>query len=212
MGAAACRSLMASVEGEEVATKPSEFGMKLIVRQSTGPAPSSSALRLDVTHPTLKLPAFLEGELSRGHPWVCRDHVPRNFRARQGSFVHVTGGHLLRLRALGQRVSHRAPPVLARARAGRGLGRGGACGPRRTCARSSFGPETNAYTCSCSAKVTDCRNLPIFTVATPRSSPADSVDALAVGGAGAREGARTRRRGAPAAPAPTATAKRPRSF
>ena len=40
MGAAACRSLMASVEGEELSTKPAEFGMKLVVRQSTGPAPS----------------------------------------------------------------------------------------------------------------------------------------------------------------------------
>jgi LacI family transcriptional regulator len=40
MGAAACRSLMASVEGEDISPKPSEFGMKLIVRQSTGQAPS----------------------------------------------------------------------------------------------------------------------------------------------------------------------------
>ena len=39
MGAAACRLLMASVEGEEVPTKPTEFPMKLIVRQSTGPVP-----------------------------------------------------------------------------------------------------------------------------------------------------------------------------
>ncbi len=42
--------------------------------------------------PTLKLPAFLEGELSRGHPWVYRDHVPQHFRARQGTFVRVTAG------------------------------------------------------------------------------------------------------------------------
>jgi LacI family transcriptional regulator len=39
MGAAACRLLMASVEGEEVPAKPTEFAMKLIVRQSTGPVP-----------------------------------------------------------------------------------------------------------------------------------------------------------------------------
>jgi LacI family transcriptional regulator len=39
MGAAACRLLMASVEGEDVPGKPTEFAMKLIVRQSTGPVP-----------------------------------------------------------------------------------------------------------------------------------------------------------------------------
>lgn len=41
---------------------------------------------------TLKLPAFLEGELQRGHPWVYRDHVPPRFRAPQGSFVRVVAG------------------------------------------------------------------------------------------------------------------------
>ncbi len=40
MGAAACKQLMAEVEGEEPAAKPTEFVMKLVVRQSTGPAPS----------------------------------------------------------------------------------------------------------------------------------------------------------------------------
>ena len=40
MGAEACRLLMASVEGEEVSSKPSEFAMKLVVRQSTGPVPA----------------------------------------------------------------------------------------------------------------------------------------------------------------------------
>ncbi len=41
MGAAACKQLMAEVEGEDDGkAKPIEFAMKLVVRQSTGPAPN----------------------------------------------------------------------------------------------------------------------------------------------------------------------------
>ncbi|HVJ14697.1 MAG TPA: class I SAM-dependent rRNA methyltransferase [Polyangiaceae bacterium] len=42
--------------------------------------------------PTVKLPAFLAARLEAGHPWVYRDHVPKGFRARSGSFVKISAG------------------------------------------------------------------------------------------------------------------------
>jgi 23S rRNA (cytosine1962-C5)-methyltransferase len=41
---------------------------------------------------TIQLPAFLEGALAAGHPWVYRDHVPRGFTARTGTWVQVRAG------------------------------------------------------------------------------------------------------------------------
>lgn len=35
--------------------------------------------------PELELPRFLEAALSAGHPWVYRDHVPRDFQASSGA-------------------------------------------------------------------------------------------------------------------------------
>jgi 23S rRNA (cytosine1962-C5)-methyltransferase len=97
-----------------------------------------------VTLPTLKLPAFLEGELSRGHPWVYRDHVPPKFRARQGSFVRVSAGAFngfalwdeespIALRVYSRVRVPDAAWVRERVRAAKEL--------RSFC----FGPETNAY-------------------------------------------------------------------
>lgn len=40
----------------------------------------------------LELPRFLEGALAAGHPWVYRDHVPRDFRASSGSMVQLRAG------------------------------------------------------------------------------------------------------------------------
>jgi 23S rRNA (cytosine1962-C5)-methyltransferase len=40
----------------------------------------------------VELPRFLEAALSAGHPWVYRDHVPREFRARSGTVVEVRAG------------------------------------------------------------------------------------------------------------------------
>lgn len=44
----------------------------------------------DVLH--VKLPAFLAERLHAGHPWIYRDHVPKGFRARSGSWVRVSAG------------------------------------------------------------------------------------------------------------------------
>lgn len=40
----------------------------------------------------LELPAALEARLSAGHPWIYRDHVPRQFSAESGTFVQVVCG------------------------------------------------------------------------------------------------------------------------
>ena len=40
----------------------------------------------------LKLPAFLEPELKRGHPWVYRNHIPTQFEANTGSWVCAQAG------------------------------------------------------------------------------------------------------------------------
>lgn len=40
----------------------------------------------------LRLPDSLTAHLAAGHPWVYRDHVPRNFRAPNGSWVRVRAG------------------------------------------------------------------------------------------------------------------------
>ena len=40
----------------------------------------------------LVLSEALEARLDAGHPWIYRDHVPPNFRARAGDFVHVQCG------------------------------------------------------------------------------------------------------------------------
>ncbi len=42
--------------------------------------------------PNLTLPAFLAPRLDAGHPWIYRDHVPRGFSARSGSFVRIVAG------------------------------------------------------------------------------------------------------------------------
>ncbi len=41
----------------------------------------------------LVLPASLADALAAGHPWVYRDHVPRNFAAPSGSWVRVRSGN-----------------------------------------------------------------------------------------------------------------------
>ncbi len=43
--------------------------------------------------PTIQLPGFLKRALSSGHPWVYRDHVPRDFSAPSGSWVRVQAGN-----------------------------------------------------------------------------------------------------------------------
>lgn len=40
----------------------------------------------------LELPRFLEAPLRAGHPWVYRDHVPREFRAPAGAVVRIRAG------------------------------------------------------------------------------------------------------------------------
>jgi len=42
---------------------------------------------------TLELPHFLKPALSQGHPWVYRDHVPRQFRAKSGAWVEIHAGN-----------------------------------------------------------------------------------------------------------------------
>lgn len=42
---------------------------------------------------SLELPHFLKPALSQGHPWVYRDHVPRNFRAKNGAWVEIHAGN-----------------------------------------------------------------------------------------------------------------------
>lgn len=42
--------------------------------------------------PVLELPRFLESPLRAGHPWVYRDHVPREFRAKPGAVVEIRAG------------------------------------------------------------------------------------------------------------------------
>lgn len=42
--------------------------------------------------PDLELPRFLEAPLVAGHPWVYRDHVPREFRAEPGTVVRIRSG------------------------------------------------------------------------------------------------------------------------
>jgi 23S rRNA (cytosine1962-C5)-methyltransferase len=41
---------------------------------------------------TLVLPATLERALAQGHPWVYRDHLPRDFQARTGDWVRARAG------------------------------------------------------------------------------------------------------------------------
>jgi len=43
-------------------------------------------------HLTITLPAFLEGELSTGHPWVYRNHIPSGFEAPTGTWVCAVAG------------------------------------------------------------------------------------------------------------------------
>jgi 23S rRNA (cytosine1962-C5)-methyltransferase len=42
--------------------------------------------------PTLTLPENLKRPLSAGHPWVYRDHVPRGFQAKSGTWVRISAG------------------------------------------------------------------------------------------------------------------------
>ncbi|MBN1612223.1 MAG: class I SAM-dependent rRNA methyltransferase [Polyangiaceae bacterium] len=41
---------------------------------------------------TLELPGSLQSALAAGHPWVYRDHVPHDFRAPAGTWIHVRAG------------------------------------------------------------------------------------------------------------------------
>jgi 23S rRNA (cytosine1962-C5)-methyltransferase len=41
---------------------------------------------------TLELPKNLEAPLAEGHPWVYRDHAPRDFTAPSGSWVRIRAG------------------------------------------------------------------------------------------------------------------------
>ena len=41
---------------------------------------------------TLELPRSLQSSLAAGHPWVYRDHVPRDFRAPAGTWIQVRAG------------------------------------------------------------------------------------------------------------------------
>jgi 23S rRNA (cytosine1962-C5)-methyltransferase len=41
---------------------------------------------------TLELPRSLQSSLAAGHPWVYRDHVPSDFRAPAGTWIHVRAG------------------------------------------------------------------------------------------------------------------------
>ncbi|MGB0385930.1 MAG: class I SAM-dependent rRNA methyltransferase [Ardenticatenaceae bacterium] len=43
--------------------------------------------------PTLTLPHFLKPSLAAGHPWVYRDHVPKKFRAPDGTWVKIKAGN-----------------------------------------------------------------------------------------------------------------------
>jgi 23S rRNA (cytosine1962-C5)-methyltransferase len=42
--------------------------------------------------PVVELPHFLKPALAAGHPWVYRNHVPRQFGARSGSWVRAKAG------------------------------------------------------------------------------------------------------------------------
>lgn len=42
---------------------------------------------------SLELPHFLKPALAQGHPWVYRDHVPRHFRAKSGTWVEIQAGN-----------------------------------------------------------------------------------------------------------------------
>jgi 23S rRNA (cytosine1962-C5)-methyltransferase len=42
--------------------------------------------------PVVELPHFLKPALAAGHPWVYRNHVPGQFRARAGSWVRAKSG------------------------------------------------------------------------------------------------------------------------
>jgi 23S rRNA (cytosine1962-C5)-methyltransferase len=53
-------------------------------------APTRTAL------PSVVLPVSLENVIASGHPWVYRDHVPRNFTAKNGSWVEVRAGRTVR--------------------------------------------------------------------------------------------------------------------
>ena len=65
-------------------------------RGRTGGVPGQSAVDEPRSFPreasALQLPEALEGRLRSGHPWVYRDHVPRSFNAKAGSFVRVQAG------------------------------------------------------------------------------------------------------------------------
>jgi 23S rRNA (cytosine1962-C5)-methyltransferase len=84
------------------------------------------------TIPTVELPSSLTRALSSGHPWVYRDHVPRGFEAKTGTFVRVVAGTFsaialwdatspLALRVFSRRSLPTADWVLARVRAAREL-------------------------------------------------------------------------------------------
>lgn len=43
--------------------------------------------------PTVTLPDALKRSLAAGHPWVYRDHVPKSFQARAGTWVRIAAGN-----------------------------------------------------------------------------------------------------------------------
>jgi 23S rRNA (cytosine1962-C5)-methyltransferase len=61
-------------------------------RAGSGSSPSL-ATRPPRDPAALVLAEALEARLDAGHPWIYRDHVPPNYRARAGDFVHVQSGH-----------------------------------------------------------------------------------------------------------------------
>src|SRR5262245_52838792 len=60
-----------------------------MTQRSTRSGSAARAMRVD---PVLELPRFLEAALAAGHPWVYRDHVPRDFSAESGEIVRVRAG------------------------------------------------------------------------------------------------------------------------
>jgi 23S rRNA (cytosine1962-C5)-methyltransferase len=53
---------------------------------------AGSAALVNKTIPTVELPSSLARALSSGHPWIYRDHVPRGFEAKTGTFVRIVAG------------------------------------------------------------------------------------------------------------------------
>ena len=85
-------------------------------RRSSAPPPSAPAPRA-ATAPTLRLSGDLEAALEAGHPWIYRDHLPRDvrFEAGEGSGVRLKPN----LPVLGPRLGKRLPTIGAALAEGR---------------------------------------------------------------------------------------------